>query len=285
MAEEIPYYRIVGQINDTPLRQRLSDGYWSGTDIAKADGDEWSHYRQNQKTEDYLIVLERRLRIPRDLLIDIVNDGPNSHRGSWVHKYVAIHESYWCSPEVQVSIIDLIIGHIEEEAEATGQSFEEVLFNRILAPGKRTYESYPFYRDFQRNMLGLIEADKRGIEKDEALLKMIRPHGAGLLPKMYTNIWNTSLTEPGYDEARQRKKISKAKNIGQILTKSASDTIMGIAYGLSRSSKTLESFLKEFESCCGNARLFMQDVVKDVTERSWYQQVKTEGVQLNLFGS
>ena len=86
---------IVGQIDGMPVRQRMSDGYFSATDICDAAGKYWGHYRENNRTLEYLETLSQSLGIPRGLLTHSITNGPRNLRGTWVHPQVAVHLAQW----------------------------------------------------------------------------------------------------------------------------------------------------------------------------------------------
>lgn len=45
---------------------------------------------------------------PGALLVQVISDGPNRQRGTWVHPRVAIHLAQWCSPKFAVKVVDLV---------------------------------------------------------------------------------------------------------------------------------------------------------------------------------
>ncbi|RYG55028.1 MAG: KilA-N domain-containing protein, partial [Alphaproteobacteria bacterium] len=77
------------------IQQRLTDGYINATAMCKAAGKEWSNYRQNGSTTDFLAALETSLGIPRNLIVQSIGTGANEHRGTWVHPQVAINLAQW----------------------------------------------------------------------------------------------------------------------------------------------------------------------------------------------
>ncbi len=51
--------------------------------MCQAVGKEWSNYRKNQETQDFIDALSRSLLIRRDLLVQTITTGPNAQRGTW----------------------------------------------------------------------------------------------------------------------------------------------------------------------------------------------------------
>jgi hypothetical protein len=101
---------IIHLSNEIAIGQRIADGYISATAMCKATGKEWSNYRQNQATAEFLEALASSLGIPRDLIVQVVTTGPNDQRGTWVHPRVAIHLAMWCSATFAVQVT----GWVEE---------------------------------------------------------------------------------------------------------------------------------------------------------------------------
>jgi len=98
---------ITRTFNGTPIGQR-DDGYLNATAMCKANGKEWSNYRQNDTTSEFLEALESSLGIPRGLLVVSVTKGPNEGRGTWVHPQAAYHLAQWCSPAFAVQVTEWI---------------------------------------------------------------------------------------------------------------------------------------------------------------------------------
>ena len=95
---------IEHQINGDVIAQRPRDGYINATALCKKAGKRLNHYLQNKATEEFLEELSRSAGIPADLLVHIINTGPNQGRGTWVHPQVAINLGQWASPEFAVRV-------------------------------------------------------------------------------------------------------------------------------------------------------------------------------------
>ena len=83
---------------------RPEDGYINATQLCKAGGKEYSNWFKNVKTDEYLNELEGSLLIRRDLLIQVVIEGINENRCTWVHPRVSIHIAQWVSPKFAVIV-------------------------------------------------------------------------------------------------------------------------------------------------------------------------------------
>jgi DNA-binding HxlR family transcriptional regulator len=88
--------------NDAPITRRDSDGFADATAMCRANGKEWSNYRQNERTADYLQALSNRLGIPAEQLVFTTTTGPNHLRGTWVHPRLAVDLARWLSPKFGV---------------------------------------------------------------------------------------------------------------------------------------------------------------------------------------
>jgi len=89
--------------NGVTILQR-ADGYWNASAMCRANGKTWSHYRENDTTEEFMEALSRSLGIPRDVLVQTQMAGPNEVRGTWVHQRVAVNLAHWCSPLFAVRV-------------------------------------------------------------------------------------------------------------------------------------------------------------------------------------
>jgi hypothetical protein len=101
---------IIHSFNQIDIGQRVTDGYVNATAMCKAAGKEWSHYRENKTTKEFLDALAPVLGIPRTDLTQTIQGGEPSRQGTWVHPRVAIHLAMWCSPEFAVQVT----GWVEE---------------------------------------------------------------------------------------------------------------------------------------------------------------------------
>jgi KilA-N domain len=95
---------ITRSLNQVAVGQCTQDGYVNATAICQAANKEWSGYRRNQTTDEFLDALAGSLQICRDLLTQTVTTGMNEQRGTWVHPRVAIHLAMWCSPQFAIQV-------------------------------------------------------------------------------------------------------------------------------------------------------------------------------------
>lgn len=90
------------------ITEMRMDGYVNATKMCHSAGKEWSNYFQIATTREFLEALQGSLGITRDMLVQSIGVGPNSGRGTWVHRKVAIHLAQWCSPYFAVQVTDLV---------------------------------------------------------------------------------------------------------------------------------------------------------------------------------
>jgi len=109
------------EFNGVKITQR-SNGYFDATAMCKATGKLFADYRRLKATQEFLVELERFMGIPIDRIIQMVNDGPNEGRGTWIEPHAAINLAQWCSPRFAVLVSDwvfqlLTTGKVELQPE------------------------------------------------------------------------------------------------------------------------------------------------------------------------
>lgn len=86
----------------------------------------WGDYFRSATTRNFLDVLGKYMECDIDLLVQSICDGPNSGRGTWVHRKVAIHLAQWCSPYFAVQVTNLVERYVSgkvttEESQAAAE--------------------------------------------------------------------------------------------------------------------------------------------------------------------
>lgn len=119
------------------IQQTTSDGYINATAMCKAAGKEWSNYRQNATSNEFIAELERSLGIPRDRLIRSVVTGPNEQRGTWVHPQVAINLAQWVSPAFAVLVSEWVFEWL------TGKKKSDKVWEQFQDRVSLVYDSVP----------------------------------------------------------------------------------------------------------------------------------------------
>jgi len=139
-------------LNDINIIIR-EDGYVNLTQLCKAGGKEFFHWKENKNSKAYLHVLSSSIGIPMDELINY-EIGSIKNRSTWGHPQVAINIAQWISPEfgVQVSkwIFELTItGKVELGNEKTNKELENIYQEKInnLQNKLKNYETTIFNRN------------------------------------------------------------------------------------------------------------------------------------------
>lgn len=154
---------ITRTFNGTSIAQRL-DGYLNATAMCKANGKEWSNYRQNATTDAFLTELESVLGIPRTALIVTVQGGTPELQGTFVHPQVAYHLAMWCSPAFAVQVTEWI-HDIRTKGFATAKPVEVTgaantgSFDTVGSAWKAFYEiAGHFFPDHNQRLLSVNKA-------------------------------------------------------------------------------------------------------------------------------
>ena len=145
---------IEHQVDGEVIAQRPRDGYINATALCKKADKELANYLKNKSTKEFLEELSRSLRIRRDLIVQIINTGPNRGRGTWVHPQVAINLGQWASPEfaVRVStwVFDWMSGQVAEHMPI---HIKRYLINRRKVP----HSHFSMLNEIYLNLLAPFE--------------------------------------------------------------------------------------------------------------------------------
>jgi hypothetical protein len=93
---------VVRTWNDAPITRRDSDGYADATAMCQANGKLWGHYRETQRTTDYIAALADATGLSPDQLIISTKGGPAHLQGTWIHPRLAVDLARWISPAFAV---------------------------------------------------------------------------------------------------------------------------------------------------------------------------------------
>ena len=139
-------------LNDITIIIR-EDGYINLTQLCKAGGKEFKHWKENKNCEAFLHALSSSVGIPTDDLIKY-ETGSNENRATWGHRLVAIEISRWISHEFGVKIIRwtdeiLITGKVELDNEKSNKELENLYQEKITKLQNRlnNYETTIFNRN------------------------------------------------------------------------------------------------------------------------------------------
>jgi hypothetical protein len=116
------------------IRQRVSDGFLSATDMCKANNKLYADWYRLDSTKEFVNELSNDIR---DITYFIeVNRGGNiakHKRGSWVHPYVATNLAQWLSPKFAVFVSKLVFRYVSgdtsliDEIKANNEFYKKQL--------------------------------------------------------------------------------------------------------------------------------------------------------------
>ena len=80
--------------NGTPISRRTTDGYVNATAMCKANGKQWSKYRESDRCQTDLDALAETSEIR---MFDLIESRQGQGGGTWVHPQVAVDLARWIS--------------------------------------------------------------------------------------------------------------------------------------------------------------------------------------------
>ena len=80
--------------NGTPISRRTIDGYVNATAMCKANGKQWSKYRESDRCQTHLDALAETSEIR---MFDLIESRQGQGGGTWVHPQVAVDLARWIS--------------------------------------------------------------------------------------------------------------------------------------------------------------------------------------------
>jgi len=88
--------------NNKQIRQRITDGYFSATDMCQSVEKRIANFLQLKTTDNYIETLSKTLLIPSKQLVQIKKGGKG--QGTWIHPQVTTILGMWMSPEFTVKV-------------------------------------------------------------------------------------------------------------------------------------------------------------------------------------
>ncbi|MFO7628206.1 MAG: KilA-N domain-containing protein [Prochlorococcaceae cyanobacterium] len=82
------------RLNGTPISRRTTDGYVNATAMCRANGKQWSKYRESDRCQTYLDALAETSEIR---MFDLIESRQGQGGGTWVHPQVAVDLARWIS--------------------------------------------------------------------------------------------------------------------------------------------------------------------------------------------
>lgn len=103
---------VVRTWNSTPISRRTRDGYVNATAMCKANGKQWSKYRESDRCQTYLNALTETSGIR---MFDLIESRQGQGGGTWIHPQIAVDLARWISAPFAV----WMDGWFLEQSEAT----------------------------------------------------------------------------------------------------------------------------------------------------------------------
>ena len=157
--------------NGTPISRRTTDGYVNATAMCRANGKQWSKYRESDRCQTYLDALAETSEIR---MFDLIESRQGQGGGTWVHPQVAVDLARWISAPFAVWMDGWFLESIQQAQPApVEESTLQLREAEVIALVERS--------------IGLFERLGGLDERDELLFKdIVRSNvltaSSGLLP-------------------------------------------------------------------------------------------------------
>uniref|UniRef100_A0A6C0D0H7 KilA-N domain-containing protein n=1 Tax=viral metagenome TaxID=1070528 RepID=A0A6C0D0H7_9ZZZZ len=123
-------------LNNIEIIARKLDGFINATQMCKAGGKQFYHWKENKHSEQFIKILSSSIGIPMDEIIKYEN-GSNNERSTWCHPRVAINIAQWISAEFDVKVTGwiqelLTTGSVTLNQEKTAKELDEIWKSRLI---------------------------------------------------------------------------------------------------------------------------------------------------------
>jgi hypothetical protein len=157
--------------NGTPISRRTIDGYVNATAVCRANGKQWSKYRESERCQTYLDALAETSEIR---MFDLIESRQGQGGGTWVHPQVAVDLARWISAPFAVWMDGWFLGEINRLAAKPANPQPPISGTNVLNLLK---ESVDFIRD-----LGCFDDRDKILFSDLARNNAMRVNSDFLLP-------------------------------------------------------------------------------------------------------
>ena len=157
--------------NGTPISRRTTDGYVNATAVCRANGKQWSKYRESERCQTYLDALVETSEIR---MFDLIESRQGQGGGTWVHPQVAVDLARWISAPFAVWMDGWFLGEINRLAAKPANPQPPISGTNVLNLLK---ESVDFIRD-----LGCFDDRDKILFSDLARNNAMRVNSDFLLP-------------------------------------------------------------------------------------------------------
>ena len=101
--------------NGTPISRRITDGYVNATAMCRANGKQWSKYRESDRCQTYLDALAETSGIR---MFDLIESRQGQGGGTWVHPQVAVDLARWISAPFAVWMDGWFLENVQQAQPA-----------------------------------------------------------------------------------------------------------------------------------------------------------------------
>lgn len=146
--------------NHTPIQRRTTDGYVNATAMCKANGKQWSKYRETDRCQEYIDALTQTSDFGG---LSPIETRAGNGGGTWVHPQVAVDLARWISAPFAVWMDRWFLEELAAKNESASAPVSQ------LDPVEKTERTLKIVRD----MVTLFD-ELGGIdERDQILFKDI----------------------------------------------------------------------------------------------------------------
>ena len=165
--------------NGTPIARRTTDGYVNATAMCKANGKEWSKYRESDRCQNYLDALAETSEIR---MFDLIEARQGNGGGTWVHPSLAVDLARWISAPFAVWMDGWFLEEVERVSQV--RDTQPLKLNAAEAVGATAKVICDIHQMIMAHTPGLVDARMEvELKRDLLLLKSVAVQATtGMLP-------------------------------------------------------------------------------------------------------
>ena len=192
--------------NGTPIPRRTTDGYVNATAVCRANGKQWSKYRESERCQTYLDALAETSEIR---MFDLIESRQGQGGGTWVHPQVAVDLARWISAPFAVWMDGWFLSEIKRQAAEPTTPQPPISGTNVLNLLK---ESVDFIKD-----LGCFDDRDKILFSDLARNNAMRVNSDFLLPPGDEEM---TISDAYMESFKGRLERNKASIVGKFVANS-----------------------------------------------------------------
>jgi hypothetical protein len=110
-----PFELVSRSWNGTPIHRRTTDGYVNATAMCKANGKQWSKYREADRCQEYIDALAETSDFGG---LNLIETRAGNGGGTWIHPRLAVDLARWISAPFAVWMDRWFLENIQQASEA-----------------------------------------------------------------------------------------------------------------------------------------------------------------------